>query len=597
MAIFTNSDIYLDLSNYGLQFSETNSWFTDELFSITSLPIDIAIDDHLEFYRSYSSLEYPSYFEGTFKWNNRLSKARLEIMQATDAILSVIIEFGLDEFPNWEKKLNELPLQMKSVDNIRNHASQIIYQSYPEVNYNFPSVHTDGYDTSTSVWVAFEGTYNKRKDGAFLENSIDIPNNKVYNRTIMRPMPYLMHILKTGIQDAGFTLNGSILDDKQLQNVVIIPSAKFEIKNRPGSIDWVVGPSDIEFLPGNNTMGMYISEQQILHHGKFKLKGKVYKGALIKNSIVQIELNGKVIYFSDFKSNVINIEFEFTTTKEQSNYLKFTSFGPKGMVKSEMEIIPIILFDENGNEIIYSTDTNFIDLKNSVPDITFGEFVQFVQKLKNYSFDLLNGHEIHMNSRESHVNHNDGIDYQFLEVKDPVRSFKSGDSYHLHYKTIENELAINEEIFIDQSGIKTTGFTTNDKTINYEIPCIVLPLVELSGIRTAKIITDSANEINIALYPGITNSQNNTQDMGYFRIANIYQECYSRWITSYLNSVGYHWNFKVHNSDLYDFSIKNKIFCYNNYHFIKSVTITKLTHEIDEYDIETITIRPKKATI
>jgi hypothetical protein len=53
-----------------------------------------------------------------------------------------------------------------------------------------------------------------------LTNTLDLQSN-IDSIRIMQPLPYLMHIIKTGVNDAGFTLAGDILTDADLQQATI----------------------------------------------------------------------------------------------------------------------------------------------------------------------------------------------------------------------------------------------------------------------------------------------------------------------------------------------------------------------------------------
>lgn len=589
MIIFTHSDFSLDLSNYNISFQEKNSWFDTSLFSVQSFPIDIAIDDFFEKYKSHNETEYLSEYEGVLNRNGKLSSAILRITEFDDDFLRVIIESGLEAFPSWETKLSDLPLEKLTVDNIRTHAESRIALTYPNTNYNFPMIHCDTYDEGNPVWEHFQKIYNKRISGSFVENSIDVPNNEVYNYNIMRPFPYVMHVLKTGIEAGNCTLHGDILHDADYLTAHIIPAGKVELKDRPESIEWRIGLGDFTFIDGSSRYGVFYSDQEILHYGKFRIKGYLIQTPLFKSEAV-LTLNGVELWRSKIFRGA-NLDLVFTTRLNQNNILNLTYVGDMQYDDISLTITPLELWDENGNEIQYLVDSNEIDLTYHVPDCTFGSLVTYLMKQKNYSFDLLNGNEIHMNRLQNIITPTDAVDLQEFEVKEKRRVLSSVESFEIFYKDSGNDNYPAEKIYYDQFGFKTSEYKTNDKTIQIEIPGIILPVETINGITTAKLINDKAEDICISLYNGLNNAENTTDSVDHLRLQNVLNREYERFFNFQIKAISYSFNIRKYVTDSVDFSIKSKIYKYSNYHFITEMSVTRINHNVDEYQLKTLTIK------
>jgi hypothetical protein len=54
----------------------------------------------------------------------------------------------------------------------------------------------------------------------------------------MQPLPYLMHIIKTGVNDAGFTLAGDILTDADLQQALPFRDGSITFKLQSRNCHW-----------------------------------------------------------------------------------------------------------------------------------------------------------------------------------------------------------------------------------------------------------------------------------------------------------------------------------------------------------------------
>lgn len=598
MILFTASEFNLDLSNYKVNFQFQNSWFSDSLFSIISFPIDIAIEGYFEQYRYYSELEYPNKFEGILNRNGTLSFATLTITDIEEGFLRIIIEAGMEQFPNWETKLSDLPLENIDVANIRAHAEINLDKCFPAINYNFPMVHTSFYEKDNAVWQHFEGVYNKRIDGFFKENSIDIENNVVSNYNIMRPFPYLMHVVNIGIQTGKCVLKGDILNDSEFTSAVLIPPGNIEIDDRPDTINWRVGMDSYSRLGfrhrpfGGWKYGEWNHVQEILKYGKFRVRGTIHNyDRKHLDVFAEIYLDDVLIWKNTGRKSY-KVDFTFITKKDGSKLRFYAKDYHRDSAKTELEILPIDLYDENGNVIIFSSDSNKIDLRKHVPDCTFGDLITYLMNQKNYSFDVLNMNEIHMNLKEKDVLPIEAVDLQKFEVRHPSRTLNSNASFLVKYPDPEDKETPIESCFFDYSGTKLTGFLTNEETTELEIKGTPLPNENKDGIDTASMIVKDATRICLALYPGLNSAENTTLPTDNFKISKVVEDYYKRWFRMQINGVVFKWTFSAFINEIPNFNILSKIYSYQNYHFIKDMSITRVKPNVDEYELKTLSIRP-----
>ena len=151
----------------------------------------------------------------------------------------------------------------------------IINQTWPAVNFNFPQVITDKFDTDTDQWAYFEGIVNNYVSGAFLENEYDDIEDVQINRNIIQPLPYLLHILKKGFEDVGKNLVGEILDDVYFKKATIYALSEFYYKFNTDSSTHAVTTDQYDELVNSNQANYSLSIP-LPSPGRYKIAGNVY---------------------------------------------------------------------------------------------------------------------------------------------------------------------------------------------------------------------------------------------------------------------------------------------------------------------------------
>ena len=233
--IFYHKDFTQDLSDYKITIVEENSWFTDSFFSSYSFPYQTPIDEWDKNFNpiyQHNSIDFETSFDdGKLFLHGDMYSAKMEIEEHQGDYISQHFQFGIESFPAFEKKLDELPLEVIQVDNIYEHFNEIKSKTYPEVNYNFPLIHTDKYSTSDETFKHYLGSINYcDNNGDFLINKIEA--GEVYNYTILQPVPYLLYILKLGFETDGYELKGDILTNNTLKKTLLYKSTDYFSENQ-----------------------------------------------------------------------------------------------------------------------------------------------------------------------------------------------------------------------------------------------------------------------------------------------------------------------------------------------------------------------------
>jgi len=587
--------IALDLSNYEFTFIEENNWLKDNTISKFTYPVEIELTNEQDIALSSISeqnlSEYNTLLNAKFYVFGEEHDAVFEIERCIGRRLTGQVRYGLEEFPNFNKRLSELPLQnFNLTQSIYVHAKAIISQTWPAVNYNFPQVFTDKFNTSDEQWQFFEGIVNNYKDGDFIVNTFDDVDNLQINKNIIQPLPYLLHILTKGLQDAGFTLAGEILEDTYYKKATIYALNEFYTKFTTQSD--VIQMKSNEFdsaTLGNNS----IFEKQITlpEPGRYKIAGNVYvraKGirasslarAIFKYTNQTVWSGTSFGFFGLYKEEFFSVDFNIDYTgsegnleflSEQLNYSIVNGETIDDALLLDITATQLAKYDNNGNLVSTLVEPTAIDLRKSVPDMSFGDFFTAVLKKQNYGYDI-EGSVITVNKKKvENVSTTNSISLLDFEVQYPERNFNRGKTFILKTFDFQSEEYQAQQIFINNSGYIINNFEKNDDTEEIVINAIELPL-KINGVSTAHGFLDDNTKVQMVLYGGLANSLNLAEDPTPISLLNNYLNDYQSWFQFLLTSQNINWFFETSYEKLADLKIRSIIYAYRQYHVIRKLT-------------------------
>ena len=215
---FISSKLQIDLSNVSLTVNEENNWFADRFYVKYSYPFSLEVTDELLSIfgdlQNYNS-ELTTYIEGDY-----VEQAILTVDSIDGSSITLSLKYGYDEFPSFDKKLQELILDEISVDNIYNYANTIVNKCFPETTFNFPQIITDKYNKEDTTWKFFEGRLNNRINNIFLENTVS-DNDEMVNRNVIHPCVYLFYVLQRGFEVAGFEVAGDFTQNELAKKMLL----------------------------------------------------------------------------------------------------------------------------------------------------------------------------------------------------------------------------------------------------------------------------------------------------------------------------------------------------------------------------------------
>ncbi len=613
---FFSGEKILDLSKQKISVQENNSRTNDKVFSKYMFPFEIYMDEEFKTaFGDYGSHEYYNLngkIEGTLLFENKLHKATLFIESIEGKYLTGQIDFGFEDLPNWNKKLSELPLLKFSVTDIHIHAREVCGKQYPQVNYNFPRMHTTKFTPDNEVWDAFNGYYNDLNPAGteMLRNYID-GNGNIFNQNIIHPCPHPIYLLKAGFLDAGLQLKGDILTDPMLQKKWIFSGTNYFTSKKQQRFGFNFNSSQYDslhiisykrpFIGSIRTFqaqfAIYNKNLTLPKKGTYKINGDIritkfwYQPATYK-----IFCNNVLIWSKVFPSNTDSFSFEtiklnldFYVSDDNSTLTFYCDqLKRDGVPLVDLLVTSNALEDINndslGDESGFVTNPNEIDLSRAVPDITWGDFINFWRNFLNYDYTIIDN-VVWMNK----LGEKDVVNpkkCEHFEVKSPKRNLLTKRSYLIRGTELDNDEKLNfmyydnEGAFLNKEGVEDT---TVIEFNGYAVPT---GKPKTFSHNTAWIKKDSTDCIALVNYEGLdANGQNNATFDKRIIFPDLFFSNWFKWLRRRVFGVQYVWKFYIKAEEL-NVGIKDEISCYNKQHII-----TGWTKDLEEgtYNIEITT--------
>lgn len=614
------SNFELDLSNYEITTTEENPWFADSFSSKITYPFEIDLTNEIDIALGFISRNttVDTLYECKYFEDDQIHDATFEILEEQDGKLQVSYEYGLEEFPLWDKKLSELPLESfdLTTQDIYDYAATHINKSWPEVNFNFPAVHTTQYADDGEIWGFFEGVINNYQNSEFLRNTYDTTEIMSYNRNIMQPFPALMHVMETIASASGYTLKGDILTDINLADNFIFSPKEYFIKRDP--VEYYVArlasnpstSSDIATKPGFK-QSTFLLELTVEKTGQYNISGmfrtRKYnnEGSLDPYKVVRIELGSTQIFGAvhtidslatrkfdlDINVDILNSTSKTLKFYAESNYYLNPGEGYADYNTIDFNVVMLAEYDAVTQTPIPTIRAeNKIDLSKTVPEMTVGELITTLKNWHNYDYTI-QGEEMIFNKIQDHMDFDDLISLEEFEVKSKLRKFQQGKSFLLHFAETEESKFTYDKVYQDVKGVFTENYTANKNTSDIEINGLPLPLDNIRNFETASAFENSDSKLYIVRYVGLVQGRNATLSPEPLLIPNIHETNFRKWFEFRINAVSFKISFTVFRNQVKNLNAKSKVFMYNKLHYIKTVLKTQITADVIEVEIESESLK------
>ena len=591
----------LDFSNQKYSLQESNSKMSDQMFAKFTFSFQIPQDDNFvkQFgdYTSHETTNLDTVIPGFCLHENKLQKAKLNISNGEGEMLSVQIDFGLEELPNFDKKLSELPLENFKVDDIHTYARSICDKVYPQTNYNFPRIYSKKLAETEGIWDAFDGYYNDLKqDGTEMRrNTVDGSGN-IFNVNIIHPCPHVLYLLKAGFADAGYNLAGDILTDADLLQRWVFSGTNYFSTLVQKKLALVINAFDYKSVSSNFGIkrASYWDVLNVPLADTYKFQGFFAIGKSYgSNGFIKIFLNNVLIYqyFSNTPGlEVVNIDFSVNIAAGSTLRVEAESFFADTLANEllQLELIGQVLeYTTEGEETDVVNNLNEVNLQRAVPELTFGEFFNIIKNWFNYELSL-SDNIITMNKIDD-SNPTEISDFQFSEILKPKKVFLQKKSFLLKFSDLD-EGKKKDSMYFDKDGPKINGAKKNETTV-IEINGYAMPvfLPKVGGYTTANIQRETDSCVALVGYEGMTGNNNNAVNPPGCDFPELFVR-HKPFLLQRINGNEFGWTFLA-NAELFSrYKINEQIFCYNNVHNIKSWLKNKVGENTYEVEITTETI-------
>ncbi|MDO4763532.1 MAG: hypothetical protein Q4A00_04030 [Flavobacteriaceae bacterium] len=613
----TNEGVEIPLHKSVFTYVEENPRFKDSFWTNYTLPIDYYYTrDFLSQFGQYSSLsntQLKRYHEGVHIFEGKPRKGKLEIMEFKKDMIKFQIDSGFETLPNFDTQLKDLPLLDIKVEDIYHHANEVVSKKYPDTDYNFPKLYTDEYNLEEEAYKYFDSMINNRTElesrtgKEFTRNRLENNEMDVYNKNIIHPLPYLLYVLKVGFRDAGFRLEGDILEDEFLKQRLIWSGQNYHHTGEQK--EHKINIFQQEFVNMDRDRGNWEKRISINAPGRYRLLMKMVP----KNNQEQWKI-GTLDIYSDkieslssyprwrFNKKTQSHQQEFLITPEEAEAGAEIVFFYGGVVSKnqydnegknigvmQININPIRQHTKEGQPIPYIFNENRVNLKKAVPEMSFGELVTTIKNLRNYDL-VFDGNKAIMNTirlanSQSPMADSELVDFRMFEVENPLRMFNEKVSFNIAFPDSENVEIKN--IYIDEKGyhINYKNIPTTATEININV--MTLPLTMFRGAWTAKALKESA--LMLVYYDGLNeHGDNHAQNPPGLMDEPLAKHLYP-WFKNRLTNFVYKWTFITEKNKIRKFNIRSEIFCYGRRHLIKSWTKKSLSETLYAVEIETET--------
>lgn len=631
---FIHDSFELDLSNQEISFNEENNWFSESVYFRYSYPIDFELTD-----KQHQDLGYildqfitnrVTIYRGRFYVMNEVHEATLEIQKLKGRHITLQINYGFEELPNGQKMLSELPLEYKILDPLENLfdvASAEINNSWPAKNYCWHRVNTDRLDRDNPQWEFFEGAVNNydKNTGSMLINEYDAMNDLQINRNILQPIPYLLHILQKGFEDAGYTLAGDVLEIPELQKATVFHFSKYysSFNNQKQEL----------LINGNQWTTLYHPEAALYDYilylpepGRYTIAGNFMLRATPNTQPTeppsQVGHSWAKIVFSPgvgapaqqlwYHARYCPLYYRYREWHKSMD-CTFDYYGTGGFVVITVQAFPWAKVDEtivedpmtidltlsqrakydsNGNLLPTLIAPNEIYLQKCVPQMTFGDFVKMVLKLRNLDITIDETNKVVTLSKIlPQIRNKPAVSLAHKEAIEPEIEYNQGKKYLLKFQDIDHEDYTFQEVLVSIDGAEFGKFTSDTEIEEIIIDALPLPLVLRNGALTAFDFMEDDSKIFLCLYSGLdTDGNNYTENPEPLLIPAVYDAEYKDWFGFLLRSMGYQWSFDSFFEETLHLKIKSTIYAYQQYHVIRRLTRSTISPGVIYCEIETKTL-------
>lgn len=585
MIQFATDSFKIDLTHVAITLNEENSLFYDYFVKNYSRPFSLNLQDatasELRFVTAKNIKNETLTFSGYLTIDNKIHAAEMVINKSVGDLVQGVVRYGSTIGAVLETNLKNLPFPIViEVGNFRTHASGLNDKTYPETDYNFPSV-IDHDFKSKSNYDDFYGTINYFS-GYYYANTTKIVDSKVVasNINVVTPYPYIMTILRTGFEAAGLKMVGDFFNDKANEKLLLQTTKFLEAFTDSNKQNLQFSVADSQGIEDGLVVYTYTKTVSTTAVGQWRLKTFLNLPDTVEIKSFEIK-NGATTLLKQYNNN--SVDDFLIEIKNASEY---------GDINIVLKVYP-----HNVNDLSPFTFINWYMATNKVnicpstfslaeimPDMTFGGFLS---KLKNWlNLDIVFGTStVSVNYIENKFLETFFKNHQKFEIDTPSIKYNDLDYYKLIFDAAT-------QLLISKDGIEFYQVLPKNKNIK-TIPVGVSVLAHDTHLeQTTATHQETDADIRILIYNGLQDSLP-TALPSVFGRSYTYEEVFAlfwqKWLNFRLNAVEITDKYNI--EILEEINIHEGLYKYNEKQLIKKLTKKRISETFWQITAVTETLR------
>ena len=589
MIVIQTETFQLDISTFGVTLKEENDLFTNSINRNYSLPFyldgtpDILRKLGIPTLKNISNLD--TKISCRIIMPTRHYSAILFLGEVTGSKIECDLVYGDETLPVYDRELKDLPWPINITTSAAMLAKGNSKKAWPLVAFNFPMLYRPKIKEDSN-YEAFEGFVNNYQGFDYVEN--EEVNGEFLNRNVLAPFPYVLEILRFIYETAGKRVMGKVFENELLKKVLYVPENYLEKFRGAEYVQFsFYTPVDTEFSY-YGPLGIYEREFTPTLPGDYEIDYNLNLDPVLAryfefNIFSEDALSGArtPLFEASSQNNRVSLDDNYSVNiPEADQYDKIVVQLKLNHTTEDISEWNNFEYSFKGGQL--NQYPNVFSLKDFVPDMTAGEFVNEIANWLNLDIDI-NERFVNINFAQESVLQKNVRKHDHLEIPEPTITNNTNRFYKLSY-------ANGERVFVNKNGrIYSDQDEEGDDVVNIDMD--VQPLVvERNKDITTAVWPEEKAKINLVVYDGY--DQNNLPTCSakltrQISLDNIFKTWWSSWIDLRIHSKTFKESFECSAHQIID--IKELSYKYNEQHIIKELTIKSVNEKVVKVDLESET--------
>ena len=561
----------LDLTRYGLTFTEQSDIFYGETTKSFSFPINIDLDAETATNLGLVNLEnitgYNIRVDGYLFIDDAFFDAYLLINEVYDKKAELQFFYGSEVLAVFDKKLSELPFPVIDANNdFDAHVEDILNKGYPETSHAFPMYYRPDISQQDkySNFSGFVNNYEGRPVTNF--DQIVEGETRVFNRNVMSPAAYLLEILRVGFASEGKEIRGEMVNDDLLKSTVIIPENFLEnYGNTANRVFWQFNfTSEVQSINGQ-TINVFEQTLDIAAEGFYRLHIKLDFPRGIANYFdLKVNHGNEILYQVFVENQPLNIDKTiFSIIEQAESYEPIVVTLKISEQANTIKGLNRFTFTKDGGDV--NVFPNEYSLADFMPDMTFRQFFTEVKKWLALEVTFYEN-AVYLDYLNTSIRKKTFDDHSDIEDPKKKRILSKRNLFKLYYEE-------SDPVLIDKTGLVYSEQGYNESEIeSLEFGFLPMPYGAAKEYFTGLYPEDNSGKMVLGLYNGKVNLRPmlrkaiGPKDLS---IVSLYVNFHRYFLQFRANAEQYKDTFEAHVSK--KFNLTRGIFKYNKKHLIKRI--------------------------